>query len=121
MLTSAADKYAMVCGRDFLARIRLMGETAMAPEGQLTPAEWYEAAESWHTEHHQGCPCCRACHCVFRSEWGERVEYHCTACDFSASRDQRTGRCFTTSEVGREQPSTLLDDLQLCGRELADD
>jgi hypothetical protein len=82
----------------------------MTPDGELTPEEWYEAAELWHTRHHQGCPCCCGCHCVFRSEWGDRVEYYCTACDFSASSDRRTGRCYTTADTGREQPVTVLDD-----------
>jgi len=95
-----------------------MGDTAMAPEGKLTTGEWYEAAEFWHTEEHQGCPCCRGRHCVFRSEWGDRVEYYCTACDFSASRDRQTGRCFTTTETGRERPSAVLDDLALYNGEL---
>ena len=92
----------------------------MAPEGQLTPAEWYEAAEFWHTEHHQGCPCCRGCHCVFRSEWGDRVEYHCTACDFLRQPRPAHRPVLHDREVGREQPSTLLDDLQLCGGESAE-
>ena len=92
----------------------------MAPDTELTPAKWYEAAELWHRAFHQGCPCCRGRHCVFRSQWGERVEYHCNDCDFSASRDWRTGRCFTTAETGRERPSTILDDLPLHIAELAE-
>jgi hypothetical protein len=92
----------------------------MKPEGEPTTEEWYEAAEFWHIQHHQGCPCCRGRHCVFRSEWGDRVEYYCTACDFSASRDGRTGRCFITADTGRERPSTILDDPLLCVGELAD-
>jgi hypothetical protein len=92
----------------------------MAPNGELTAWEWYEAAKFWHTEEHQGCPCCRGRYCVFRSEWGDRVEYYCTACDFSASRDRQTGRCFTTTEIGRERPSAVLDDLPLYNGGLAD-
>jgi hypothetical protein len=101
-------------------RIRPSGKSGMALDGDLTPAEWYEAAEQWHVEQHQGCPCCCDRHCVFRSEWGERVEYHCTACDFSTSRDRRTGRCFTATDAARERPSTVLDDLPLYFAELAD-
>ena len=92
----------------------------MAPDGERATWEWYEAAEFWHTEEHQGCPCCRGRHCVFRSEWGDRVEYYCTACDFSASRDRQTGRCFTTTEADRERPSAVLDDLPLNNCELVD-
>jgi len=92
----------------------------MTPDGELAPAEWYEAAEQWHVEQHQGCPYCCGRHCVFRSEWGDRVEYHCTACDFSASLDQRTGRYFTTTDADREQRSTILDDLPLGVAELVD-
>ena len=81
----------------------------MTADGELTPLEWYEAAQSWHVTEHQGCPCCCARHCVFRSEWGERIEYYCTACDFSASHDRQTRRYFTTAESGRGQPSAILD------------
>ena len=92
----------------------------MAPESDFVREKWYQAAEFWHTEHHQGCPCCRSRHCVFRSEWGDRVEYYCTACDFSASRDRRTGRCFTTTDEDREQPSPFLNDLLFCNGELVE-
>ena len=85
----------------------------MGPDGDLTPMEWYDEAERCHLEEHQGCPCCRGRHCVFRSEWGDRIEFYCTACDFSASHDSRTGRYFTTAETGREQPSTVLDRLAI--------
>jgi hypothetical protein len=89
----------------------------MRQDGDLTPLEWYEAAEAWHVQEHQGCPCCCGRHCVFRSEWGDRIEYYCTACDFSASQDRRTGRYFTTAEAGRDRPSTLLENLSLCSGE----
>jgi hypothetical protein len=81
----------------------------MRPDGDFTPSDWFEAAECCHLHEHQGCPCCRGRHCVFRSEWDGRVEYYCTACDFSASHDPRTDRYFTTAASGRERPTTVLD------------
>ncbi len=81
----------------------------MRPDVTFSGREWYEAAERWHSEEHQGCPCCRNRHCVFRSEWDARVEFYCTACDFSASHDPRTGRYFTTAAAGRERPAAVLD------------
>src|SRR5262245_64110564 len=53
--------------------------------------EWFVEATRWYLEGHQGCARCHRQHCVFRSEWGLRVEYHCTACDFSAGHDTQTG------------------------------
>ncbi len=81
----------------------------MRPDRDLTPGEWFEAAEHFQLHEHQGCPCCLNRHCVFRSEWDGRVEYYCTACDFSASHDPRTGRCFSTAASGRERPPMVLD------------
>jgi hypothetical protein len=81
----------------------------MKPDHEPTPRQWYEAAAHWHVQEHQGCPCCGGQHCVFRSEWGCRIEYYCTACDFSASHDADTGRYFATAAARREQPSTILD------------
>ena len=48
----------------------------MAPQVQRTAEEWFAEASRWYVEGHQGCPSCHAAHCVFRSEWGARVEYH---------------------------------------------
>lgn len=83
----------------------------MRPDGERTSREWYHEAERCHVEEHQGCPCCLGRHCVFRSEWGNRVEYHCNACDFSASHDRRAGRHFAAAETGRERPGRILDAL----------
>ncbi|HVS38067.1 MAG TPA: hypothetical protein VMS17_21075 [Gemmataceae bacterium] len=80
----------------------------MRPDGDWTPKQWFEAAEHCQLYEHQGCPCCHGRHCVFRSDWGGRVEYYCTACDFSASHDRQTGRFFTTAASGREQPTAVL-------------
>ncbi len=91
----------------------------MRPDGDRTPREWFEAAERCRLQEHQGCPCCGGRHCVFRSEWGGRVEYYCTACDFSASHDPHTGRYFAAAD-GRERPSAVLDQLALPSGELAE-
>jgi hypothetical protein len=60
---------------------------------ERTPEEWFAEAVRWYLEGHQGCPCCQGRHCVFQSQWGDRIEYHCTACDFSAARDNALNRC----------------------------
>src|SRR5262249_46612079 len=59
-------------------------------------AESFGKAAGWYREGHQACPCCQVRHCVFRSQWDSRVEYHCTECDFSAAHDEGTGRCSVT-------------------------
>jgi hypothetical protein len=59
-----------------------------------TASEWFAEATRWHVQGHQGCPRCHAQHCVFRSEHGARVEFHCTACDFSVCHDGQTGLSF---------------------------
>jgi hypothetical protein len=64
---------------------------------ELSPSDWFEAARRHYLEGHQGCACCGAQHCVFRSQWGPRVEYHCTACDFSVSHDNQSGRSFAAA------------------------
>jgi hypothetical protein len=59
---------------------------------ERSPADWFADARRWYLEEHQGCPHCHGRHCVFRSQWGARVEYHCTECDFSAAHDAATSR-----------------------------
>jgi hypothetical protein len=58
---------------------------------QRVAQKWFVEALRWYIEEHQGCPRCRGHHCVFRAQWGNRTEYHCTACDFSAAHDQGNG------------------------------
>jgi len=74
-----------------------------------TPTEWFEEATRWYVEAHQGCPCCGNQHCVFRSEWGCRVEYYCSACDFSACEDRQTGHCYSAIGEGNNQPNGLFN------------
>jgi hypothetical protein len=64
------------------------------------PSEWFERAAAWYVEGHQGCACCGGRHCVFRSEWGLRVEYYCSVCDFSACHDLRTDHYYATPGDG---------------------
>jgi hypothetical protein len=69
-----------------------------------SPAQWFAEAVRCYLEAHQGCPCCGNQHCVFRSEWGARVEYYCSACDFSTCEDHQTGRCYAVLGEGNTQP-----------------
>ena len=80
----------------------------MAP-AELRPAEsWYALAERCYAEEHQACPSCRQQHCVFRSRWGARTEYHCTSCDFSAARDAASGEAVcVTGETLAPRPELL--------------
>jgi hypothetical protein len=73
-----------------------------------TSDEWFAEAVRWYLEGHQGCPRCQCSHCVFRSQWGMRVEYYCTACDFSAARDAASQRCTATGGEGLPAPGVLL-------------
>jgi hypothetical protein len=69
-----------------------------------TSDEWFADALRWYTEEHQGCPCCQGRHCVFRAQWGTRIEFYCTACDFSAARDSQLNRCTAS---GCDSPPAL--------------
>jgi hypothetical protein len=55
---------------------------------------WFAAAIRAYLEGHQGCARCEAQHCVIRWEWQQRVEFYCTACDFSTCHDGASGRFF---------------------------
>ncbi len=66
-----------------------------------TADEWFAEALRWYSEEHQGCPCCQVRHCVFRSQWGARVEFYCTSCDFSTARDGVSHRCIAERGDGR--------------------
>jgi hypothetical protein len=59
--------------------------------------EWFHDAERCFVQRHQGCPCCGSSHCVFRSDWGEREEFYCSVCDFSACHDRRSGAYFAAA------------------------
>jgi hypothetical protein len=62
-----------------------------------TAVEWFQDAVRWYVARHQGCPCCGDQHCLFRSAWGERVEYYCSACDFSAAHDRGSGSYYAVT------------------------
>ncbi len=81
----------------------------MSADSERTPWEWYQETVRAYEEGHQGCPHCGAQHCVFRSQWGARVEYYCSACDFSTSRDGATGQCVAVIGDGRQLAESLLE------------
>src|SRR5262245_56595513 len=66
-------------------------ETIMHPIQERSAEEWFAEARRWYVEKHQGCPHCHTRHCVIRSQWAARIEYHCTECDFSTGQDGDTG------------------------------
>jgi hypothetical protein len=59
-----------------------------AIEKDRPAAEWFQAARRSYFEGHQGCPHCHQERCVIRSEWGQRCEFYCMACEFSACYDE---------------------------------
>jgi hypothetical protein len=72
------------------------------------PNEWFVEAMRWYVQGHQGCAHCRHQHCVFRSEYASRVEYYCTACDFSACHDLQTNAFFVALGEGERSSGALL-------------
>lgn len=62
----------------------------MAPLAARSPAEWFNEAVRLYVAAHQGCAACGGRHCVFRSEFADRVEYSCSACGFSACFERHT-------------------------------
>jgi hypothetical protein len=83
-------------------------EKLMGLNAERTAVEWFEDAARWYIEGHQGCVSCGGQHCVFRSEWGARVEYYCSACDFSVCHDRQTGRYFAAAGDGPPERDFLL-------------
>jgi hypothetical protein len=79
----------------------------MGFNAERTPLEWYEEAVRSYVEGHQGCASCGTQHCVFQSRWGQRIEYYCSACDFSTCFDGQTGRYFAVIGDGRALGDTL--------------
>jgi hypothetical protein len=77
--------------------------------GDRTPAEWFHAAVRSYDEEHQGCAHCRNRHCVFRSRWGDRIEYYCSACDFSTSHDRAADRFYAAMGDGRQLAASLFN------------
>lgn len=63
----------------------------MQPHPERSAADWFAEARRWYVEKHQGCPRCRSRHCVIRSTWQTRLEFHCTECHFACAED--TGTC----------------------------
>jgi hypothetical protein len=79
--------------------------------GGRTAVEWFHEAERCFVAHHQGCPHCGGNHCVFRSDWGEREEFYCSRCDFSACHDRRSGAYFAVA--GNEAGTSIGDSTRL--------
>jgi hypothetical protein len=65
------------------------------------PREWFQYAAAWYVEGHQGCVACGEQHCVFRSEWAQRIEYYCSVCDFSTCYDLKTGFYYASAGDGQ--------------------
>lgn len=80
----------------------------MGLNAERTAVEWFVDAARWYVEGHQGCVSCGGQHCVFRSEWGARVEFYCSACDFSVCHDGETGHYFAAAGDGAPTGDGLL-------------
>jgi len=81
----------------------------MTPPPDRTPSEWFQRAMTAYLEDHQGCACCGGRHCVFRSAWGQRIEYYCSVCDFSTCHDYRTGQYYATVGDGHGLLGVVLE------------
>lgn len=79
-----------------------------------TPAEWFDAAELWYLEGHQGCINCGDRHCVFHTETEQVAEFYCYSCDFSVCQSKATGKHFVwgAGEIHRPQSNLLQEVLQ---------
>lgn len=87
----------------------------MNPQGEWTPAQWFEEAARCYLEGHQACPWCGGSHRVFRSERGGLLDYYCNCCDFYVCHEPRTHQyhavlgqkemCVVSPPVGSYQPS----------------
>jgi hypothetical protein len=84
-----------------------MGPNADA-RAERTALDWFFEATHWYEEEHQGCASCHGRHCVFRTVSATRIEYYCTACDFSSCHDTQTGRYFADLGEGPRPPGALL-------------
>ena len=71
-----------------------------------TPAEWFDAAEQWYLEGHQGCVNCGDRHCVFRTQTERLIEFYCYSCDFFVCRQLDSGRCFVSGDGQIHRPNS---------------
>jgi hypothetical protein len=78
-----------------------------------SPVEWFHQAAKSYVERHQGCSCCGSSHCVFRSDWSQRIEYYCSVCDFMTCHDLRTDRYFAAVGDGHGMLGRVLEDVVL--------
>lgn len=76
---------------------------------ELEPLDWFQEAQRWYLEKHQGCPWCGESHRVyFLQEKGQTV-YYCQGCDFQVRQDESTGKCYFIpgEDVKAEVPDTM--------------
>ena len=76
---------------------------------ERTASEWFRAAMESYVAEHQGCPCCKGRHCVFRSFWGKRIEYFCSTCEFSVCLDGLNGQYYASAGDKQLGPGFVLD------------
>ena len=74
-----------------------------------TPGNWFQSAARWYVEGHQGCVSCQGQHCVFRSQCTQRIEYYCSACDFSTCHVLRSGTYYAIVGDGTGLPGIVLE------------
>ncbi len=75
-----------------------------------TAAEWFQEAAHCHLEGHQACAWCGTGYCVYKRERGNRLEYHCSTCDFYVSHDSITDTFF----MAPGQEESLLESSTVC-------
>jgi Zn finger protein HypA/HybF involved in hydrogenase expression len=65
------------------------------PHRLRTAQEWFQEAARCYIEGHQACVWCGECHSVYKSAQGNRMEYYCSSCEFSAGHDRASDRYFS--------------------------
>jgi hypothetical protein len=81
--------------------VRPVGNEAMTPLSERTPAAWFAEAARCYVEGHQACAWCGESHCVFQTERGARLEYSCNHCEFYVGYDRQTGQYHATAGASR--------------------
>ena len=77
---------------------------------EMTPNEWFFAAEHAYANHHQSCAWCGETHCVRREKQDARHLYSCQSCDFQVSYDaDRDQFQLIRGEEVRSCAETMLD------------
>jgi hypothetical protein len=77
---------------------------------ERTPGEWFKEAARCYLERHQGCAWCGGSYRVFQRRLGQRVEYHCSGCDFHCGHDEVTNQFLVVpGEARTEVPETMFE------------